>query len=53
MEAKGKISAVAKDWQSDNWLITFAVGSLPSDLPDLQQKELDVTALTQTHISMF
>lgn len=44
MEAKGKISAVAKDWQSDNWLITFSVGSLPSDLPDLQQKELDVTA---------
>lgn len=29
---------------TDKWMITFAVNALPSDLSDLQEKELDVTA---------
>lgn len=44
MDARGRISAVAKDLMTDKWMITFAVNALPSDLSDLQEKELDVTA---------
>lgn len=44
MEARGRINAVTKDWKTDGLMITFAVTSVPTDLEDLQDKDLDVIA---------
>lgn len=44
METRGRINAVTKDWKTDGLMITFAVNSVPTDLEDLQDKDLDVIA---------
>ena len=44
METRGRINAVTKDWKTDGLMITFAVNSVPTDLEDLQGKDLDVIA---------
>lgn len=44
METRGRINAVTKDWKTDGLMITFAVNSVPTDIEDLQDKDLDVIA---------
>jgi hypothetical protein len=44
MEAKGRIQAISKDWQTDKLIISFLVDSVPSDLDDLQTMDLDIVA---------
>lgn len=44
MEVTGRINAVTKDWQTGKLLITFEADSVPSDLPDLRDQTLDITA---------
>ena len=44
MEVTGRINAVTKDWQTGKLLITFEADSVPSDVPDLRDQTLDITA---------
>lgn len=44
MEATGRINAVTKDWQTGKLLITFEMDSVPTDLADLREQTLDITA---------
>lgn len=44
METTGRIEGITKDWKSDKLIISFLVDSIPSDLEDLQNKNLDVVA---------
>jgi len=44
VETTGRIKGVAKDWQSDKLIISFEVNGVPSDLHDLEDKPLNITA---------
>jgi hypothetical protein len=44
METTGRIDGITKDWKSDKLIISFLVDSIPTDLEDLQNKNLDVVA---------
>lgn len=44
METTGRIEGITKDWKSDKLIISFLVDSIPTDLEDLQNKNLDVVA---------
>lgn len=44
METKGKIESITRDWRSEKLIIGFLVDSIPTDLEDLQGKELDIVA---------
>lgn len=44
METTGRIEGITKDWKSDKLIISFLVDSIPTDLEDLQKKDLDVVA---------
>lgn len=44
METRGKIESITRDWRSEKLIIGFLVDSIPTDLEDLQGKELDIVA---------
>lgn len=44
METTGRVENITKDWKSDKLIISFLVDSIPTDLEDLQNKNLDVVA---------
>lgn len=44
METTGRVENITKDWKSDKLIISFLVDSVPTDLEDLQNKNLDVVA---------
>jgi hypothetical protein len=44
METTGRIEGITKDWKSDKLIISFLVDSIPTDLENLQNKNLDVVA---------
>ena len=44
METTGRVENITKDWKSDKLIISFLVDSIPADLEDLQNKNLDVVA---------
>lgn len=44
METRGRIESITRDWRSEKLIIGFLVDSVPTDLEDLQGKDLDVVA---------
>lgn len=44
METRGKIESITRDWRSEKLIIGFLVDLIPTDLEDLQGKELDIVA---------
>jgi hypothetical protein len=45
MEVTGRINSLSRDWKSGKMIISFLVDSVPSDIEDLQRRDvLDITA---------
>lgn len=44
METTGRVKNIQKDWKTDKLIISFEIDSLPSDIDDITQCDLDITA---------
>ena len=44
METTGRIKNVTRDWDTNKLIVSFEINSVPSDLRDLTENTLDITA---------